>query len=613
MSRSGVLGLVAAVGMGLSLAACGEGSVGSTPAPTPSPTPTPTPTPTPPPTGTNSSLLAPLLSETFSNDATTSSGTFPAATSLTAAPSTLTISYNQTNQTYTILTQDRTQSFAATDRDATQSSAEQTTFKKVNGTTTDLLTLTNPGSSGRYLYTYVGAGFWQRSVQGASTVAGTFDSFTYGVTTPSASVPRSGSASYDFDVLGVLARSSGIAPYGMNGSGTMSVDFAAGQFNATGTAFLVDTTTGSTIEGSALTASGTLGSGNSLTGSFVYDPLGSRYVGGLVGRFYGPAAQEFGAAVYGIPQNQAFPGAMSAALIGRKSAAGSGSNLSLLSLPADQIFPTKGAHFRFYTDPATGKLALVSAEDVSQFTGGGSIGPQINYTAGNTTYAISDSYFFRAGTYGPAQSVTPQPDARYTEYRTVNGTDGTVLKLYKPGATNPELALTYSSFGIWDQSAKPAGDGLNHTDRVYFTYGIAATAFPRTGTASYSGIIRGTAGSTLPGDPYDVTGNFNFNFDFAADNMSGTFSPILTDVLTGAQRSAGVYALTQTRGPQAGGQYFDGFLTLTGATQPTGAFKGGFFGPAINEIAGTWLIREADPAGFAQSFYMTGAFIGKKN
>ena len=62
MARRNLVCPIVVLPIALAVSACGGagGGVGGNP-----PTPTPTPTPTPPPTGTNTSLLAPLKSETF--------------------------------------------------------------------------------------------------------------------------------------------------------------------------------------------------------------------------------------------------------------------------------------------------------------------------------------------------------------------------------------------------------------------------------------------------------------------------------------------------------------------------------------------------------------------
>ena len=106
--------------------------------------------------------------------------------------------------------------------------------------------------------------------------------------------------------------------------------------------------------------------------------------------------------------------------------------------------------------------------------------------------------------------------------------------------------------------------------------------------------------------------HFNFTFDFAADNLSGTFSPTGTNLRTSAAIALGTYNVVTSRGPFATGGGFDGYLTLSGAAQPTGSFKGGFFGPIYNEIAGTFVVREDDPANAGNFIGFTGAFAGKR-
>lgn len=591
------------------VSACGGGGgVNSTPTPPPAPVPTPTPTPTP--TSRNTSLNAPLVSETFVNDATTASGTFPTSSNLAAGPSTLTFSYDQSSQAYTVQTASRTQTFRPADKDPTQSSAAITTYKRVAGAITDLLTLTNPGSSGSLRYTYVGGGFWQRSVQGASTVDGTFDSFTYGVKTPDTAVPRSGSATYDLDLLGVLARASGGAPYGMSGTGQMTVDFSTNGFSGGGTADLTDPFSGTLAERNPFTLNGTVSaSANALSGAFVYDPQGNRYVGGLTGRFFGPAADEFGAAVSATPQNQAFPGALTAALLGRKSAGGPVTSLSLLNLATDQTFIPQASVFRTYIDPATGAGTHGIADEGAALL-------SLRYVAATKTYELgrNDFGFLVANTFSQAQIAASQPDPRFTEYRSGTGADAAVLRLFKPGSTNTDIVLTYSSFGTWDRVPNPQIPG-DQQKRVYFAYGLQSTAFPRTGTASYTGKLYGSAGSSQPNTPlYELTGTVGFTVDFAADTVNGTLSPVGRNLTTGASTAFGTYVMLG-RGPLAGGTYFDGSLRLNTVdpSLTSGWFRGTFFGPAINEAAGGFFIREADAAFPGQSFYMTGAFVSKKN
>jgi len=87
-------------------------------------------------------------------------------------PSTLSVSYDATSKDYTISVAGRSQTFAPGDINASKSSSSgATVYIKTSGSTTDSLTLTNAGTSGALTYEYVGAGFWQRTVQGAGTVS----------------------------------------------------------------------------------------------------------------------------------------------------------------------------------------------------------------------------------------------------------------------------------------------------------------------------------------------------------------------------------------------------------------------------------------------------------
>lgn len=613
------------------LAACGGGSgggVNSMPTPVPAPPAPPPPPPPPPPSATNENLINLVASQSFTNDAAAVSGTYstdgqlPANLARTGLP--LNVSYDVATLSYTVAVQGRTQTFRPQDRLAAESTAEQTTYERVTGTTTDSLTLTNAGTSGRYRYTYVGGGFWQRQVQTGTTINGTFDAFAYGLGSPGSAVPTSGAAAYDFDLLGVVGAANAPAPNGLNGSGRLLIDFDAARLTVSGTATEVDGISGTPIGTNALTGSADIAGGNGFTGVLTYDRFGVPYVGNLAGRFYGPAAQEIGAAVHGTSQGQGFGqgGVFAAALIGRKDPNGPGVNQSLLRLVADQSFVTQSARVTTEVDPASGLARSYSQQEPTQFTGSGSIGPGFRYINSSTSYSVTDStpqLGQIGGTdtiFGPGQLLATQPDSRFTEYRTTNSTSGTVLRLYRPGGGNTQIALSYASFGIFDQTSTPDSNGRNRVDRLYFTYGIPSTAFPRSGSASFTGAIHGRAGSTTlansPGsDLFDVGGAFAFNFDFAADSLSGTFSPTGTNIRTGAALAFGTYNVSNGRGPQSTGGGFDGSLSLAGAGV-TGAFKGRFFGPLANELAGTFVIREPIDNN-TQFLGISGAFVGRGN
>lgn len=117
----------------LSLAGCGGGggtsSAGSTPVN--------------PPTPTNTTLTNLQSSQTFVNDAATANVALDLTTktgiSGNAAASTLTISYDAKNQSYTVAVDGRSQTFGQADIKSNDPS--QTLYQKTDGTNRDYLTL----------------------------------------------------------------------------------------------------------------------------------------------------------------------------------------------------------------------------------------------------------------------------------------------------------------------------------------------------------------------------------------------------------------------------------------------------------------------------------------
>ena len=298
--RLRVLALVSASAL---LSACGGGGGGVASTPTPPATP-PTP-PAPPPAQTNASLADLKYSESFANDAATGSATFNASgtyqngTSGTAA---LTVNYNATDRSYTLSTGGRSQTFSPSDRDAVNSSAQADVYVRSGSSATDSLTLTRPGSSGSLTYTYVGAGIWQRTAN--DKLSGSIDAFTYGVTTPAAGVPRTGSGSYIVDLLGVIASNGSVlGVHAIRGSGTLDVNFANGNITTSGNINASPLPGGGYAAPGSFMGTATLSSSANAFAGTLRLSESEPFTGPLNGRFYGPAANEVGAAFSGTGQN----------------------------------------------------------------------------------------------------------------------------------------------------------------------------------------------------------------------------------------------------------------------------------------------------------------------
>jgi hypothetical protein len=541
----------------LLLAGCGGGSgsgVASTPAPVSSPTPTPTP---------NASLLGPLTSESFTNDAATETGRFYAdarpGTDRAANFAPLTISYDASNQSYTVSTAGRSQTFSPADVDATQSSAAAQVRQKKSGALTESLTLTKPGTSGKLTYQYVGAGYWQRVTDLGDKADFTFDAFTYGAATPLSAVPRTGAAVYSVDLLGSLE--DGI-PVALSGSGTFQADFGTGQIATSGTIIKTSIQTGGTLGTSSFSGSGTISSAaNAFNGSFSYFDFG-QFNGSLQGRFYGPAGQEVGM-VWRATQSDGRVAA--GTLTGRQDATAKGSNFTLTDLRYSQVF--------------SGPMASQQGRSATTLA----------YDASNKSFTYHDVF---AGdlTYLPGDKVASLSDAKFDAYEHQAG-DGTLyrLSLYKPGTGNPELSLTYSSFGAW---GRPPSGGTypasisNH----YFVWGVTVdpNLFPRTGTAHYDGVIYGDAHASSGGAPtvYELGGKSSFDVDFAHLGFTGRLDFTGRDLATNAVSNLGSYSFDRgyVSGSGLSADISDGTHTL-------GYFDGLLFGSAATELGGTFVVR----------------------
>ncbi|HTN14436.1 MAG TPA: transferrin-binding protein-like solute binding protein [Sphingomonadaceae bacterium] len=598
----------------LTLAACGGGGVNSTPTPTPgtgggAPTPTPgtgggTPTPS---TGVNDDLLAPLVSESFNNNAAGGTATFNkngSQGSNSASASSATISYDASSQRYTISNQGRSQAFGAADKDASQSNSLIDVYVKKNGKTVDTLTLTRSGTSGPLRYKYVGAGFWQRTTDGANTITGSMDAFTYGVKTADSAVPRSGQGNFTTDILGVI-----VSPYNLvsfAGDGVMKVRFDNGAIDLNGNYATVDPSTGQANPETIYDGHATLsGSTNSFTGTLSIFPLTTS----LEGRFYGPAAEEVGATFVGSEGGYSITGT----LTGRRAGAGGGDGL--LSIAGDQTFDqsTGAFHYRSLSTSnfgivldSTGKPAAVQSDFWSpRFTE-----LVVNFAEGSYRLLQSNSPMID---FSSANRVSAESNASYTVYRKTTGSTVDELRVYNPGAANPTIALTYSSFGIWTTRASQSGTSNIETTKNYFAYGLITdpTIFPTTGTASYNGIILGSGKSiTSEGNYYDVSGTFGANVNFSTLAITGSLSPTIRNVAT-SQLLALPSSWTFNGQIAASSSSFGMGTPSLGAGSEGINMAGHFYGPTANEMAGDFFGQLANPGNPSEWIMVTGVGVAK--
>jgi hypothetical protein len=197
----------------------------------------------------------------------------------------------------------------------------------------------------------------------------------------------------------------------------------------------------------------------------------------------------------------------------------------------------------------------------------------------------------------------------FSQYaKTMNGQNFT-LKLYKVGASNTEVALTYASFGEYWTINKAGANNIEF--REFFVYGVPTPnglIGLRTGSGQYEGKVYGAALNKTLGGTYDVTGTSAFNVNFDSDTMSGKFSLQATPL--GASPALALGEAT-----------FSGPIRYWGAGHqeadlgPAGTFSGrldwNFYGPTASEIAGSFQMSKfATPA--AGVTFLSGVTIAKE-
>lgn len=543
------------------------------------------------PTPTNSSITGLTVSQTFSGPAATTATAInlsPASVvNATSARSTLQISYDAGTQSYTVATQGRSQSFAPADARAATNPGE-TVYAKTNGSVRDYLTLVTTPYSGSTSNRYVGLGYWQRNTVSAAQQDTTFDSFVYGLETPAASVPRAGTASYATDTLGFVT-TPGKVPRAFTGAGTFDVDFGLGVFAAHASVLEYDLTSPATRSGGGIeyTAGGKLTSSNDFSGNFTYGGTDTRASGTVQGRFFGPGAEELGAT---FSADNAAGAAVTGSFTGQRSAGGARSNLSLVNLTSDQLFYVRESNYALQN--GYGGVPFASTyQGIAQMTLRADGG--VSFTGAVSTVPY--------GSFTVADRVQ-DGRANFITYQGLVDGKSARLSLYKPGPSNPELQLTYASFGIWEGGSTSGYGPFN--GKAYRAYGIETPAdllSRRTGSATYNGVVYGT-GVRGGASEFDVGGTSRFAVDFGAQTFSGALT--LTDKAAASEIGTWTFADSLSRGLPVN-------TALRSGTDAQGTISPGLFGPDGEEMAASFLIQRNTQTP-ANALVIVGATVAKR-
>lgn len=204
-----------------------------------------------------------------------------------------TVRYDATSQSYVLYDYEGGPgtTFASNEKVAAQSSAAYTFYRDTQtGQTLKLLnqSTTNP----LITLTYVTYGKW---VQPATAPIRLIDNYVvFGRITPSASVPRTGSASYKAILDGTYGNSGGT--YRLSGNATFVANFGTSLMGLTVTPIATNLANGSQLTFGTLTGSGYIyfdtSSFNATSRTRLAD--GSKTLFSAYGNFYGPKATEIG-------------------------------------------------------------------------------------------------------------------------------------------------------------------------------------------------------------------------------------------------------------------------------------------------------------------------------
>jgi hypothetical protein len=174
---------------------------------------------------------------------------------------------------------------------------------------------------------------------------------------------------------------------------------------------------------------------------------------------------------------------------------------------------------------------------------------------------------------------------------------GTFIDVFKPTSTNPEVQLTYTSFGVTN--------GYYTSPYGFIAFGSAtpSSGVPVTGTATYDAYVRG---GTLDSFAF-ISGDATLQFNFGAGTLGGHFDP--THELNGVVTSLGRYNFVNTVFG-IGSPSFSGNLSHSSMSL-LGAFDGRFTGPSAQELMARWTASYLPP-GSQQPGEMFGVWVGKK-
>lgn len=228
----------------------------------------------------------------------------------------------------------------------------------------------------------------------------------------------------------------------------------------------------------------------------------------------------------------------------------------------------------------------------------------LSYDAATGAYTVTDATGASA-TFLPSSRSPADSNATISVYSRVSGNRSDQLALFNPGAANPRMALSYVSYGAWQQITD--NGATVDVAQQYLLFGVRqASNAPSTGSASYSTIVDGLWAN--PDGIYALGGTSSFTANFTNMTVSTTLNLTGQHVSTNQVKPMGLFTGAGSIAALGGG--FSGTFTHQGTdadgTVYTGGFAGAFFGPQGQEMGYTFSLT-------GQGAAAAGAVVGKAN
>lgn len=347
------------------------------------------------------------------------------------------------------------------------------------------------------------------------------------------------------------------------------------------------------------------------------------------GAFFGPQAEEFGYTFYAETPEFRSGGFVGGTKQGNGQDGSFNSTLANLSKDV-RGFATADIYGNYVQDN-TGNLISVEDDDDAPLDER----LLLSYDAANNSYTLRNvanstltANIANLGTFGTAQLARTQPDARFATY-SKSAAGGTVqLQLYKVGAANSEIALTYTSIGHLTLTRPASGSSNQRVFDDWFVYALplsggGAVQIPTSGTGLYKGVIYGVSvpadinGVAIAGATADVRGTSQFVFDFGTQKFTGYLEPILIARSGGGSEALARYSFNNGNlsALAAAGEHANSFQTSiidlmpSSPGMPRGWVSGSLYGPNATEFGAVFNLWTNANAGHVA---ISGVTVGKK-